>query len=134
MKVPAYIRNHESVVSFFERWPSFHDANVLVCEVAADSIRITLHTWLMTGQLDGKGYFVLRNHALVTFHFDGVHTVQMGAFEAGNILFGLEISPCSDSASFHVELDSVIDKSGSFSAQSGEVISVIPCTRDGKAL
>lgn len=79
------------------------------------------------------GYFVLRNHALVSFRFDGLYDVQMDAFRSGNILFGLEISPCSAPASFHVELDSVMGMSGSFSARSGEVVSVISCTSDGKA-
>src|SRR5258708_173026 len=132
MVVPIYIRNHEAVVTFFGRWPSFHDANVLAYEreSGADSISLTLHTWLMTDQVDAKGSFVLRNHALVSFRFESLHDVQMDAFRSSNILFGLEISPCPDPASFHVELDSVMDMSGSFSARSGEVVSVIPCTSD----
>ncbi len=135
MEVPTYIRNHEVVVSFFDRWPSFHDANVLVYESGAetDAISLTLHTWLMTDQVDAEGYFVLQNHALVSFRFSGLLDVQMGDFRSGNILFDLKISPCIDPAWFHIELNSVIDMSGSFSARSGEVVSVIPCTFDGKA-
>ena len=134
MDVPTYIRNHEAVVGFFGRWPSFHDANVLAYEPGAgtESISLTLHTWIMTDQVDAKGYFVLRNHALVSFCFGSIHDVQMDTFRSGNILFGLEISPCADPASFHVELDSVMDMSGLFSARSGEVVSVLPCTSDGK--
>ncbi len=133
MAVPTYIRNHEAVVSFFGRWPSFHDANVLAYEQGADSISLTLHTWLMTDQVDAKGYFVLRNHALVTLRFDGLSDVQMDAFGSGNILFGLQMSLCSAPDSFHVELDSVMDRSGTFSARSGEVVSVISCASDGTA-
>jgi len=134
MDVPAYIRNHQAVVDFFDRWPSFHDANVVAYELGTepDSISLTLHTWLMTDEVDAKGYFVLRNHALVAFRFGGLHDVQMDAFRSDNILFGMEISPRSDSPSFHVELDSVMDMSGSFSAHSGEVVSVVPCKPDGK--
>ena len=132
MDIPSYIRNYEAVVSFFERWPTFHDANVLAYESRADSINLTLHTWLMTDQMDEKGHFILRNHALVSFHFDGLYDLEMEAFGSDNILFGLKMSPCSTPASFHVELDSVMDRSGSFSARSGEVVSVIPCTPDGK--
>ena len=135
MDIPAFIRNHEAVVNFFGHWPSFHDANVLAYEsvAGAASISLTLHTWLITDQVDAKGYFVLRNRALVSFRLGGLHDVQMDTFRSGNILFGLEVSPCSDPASFHVELDSVMDMTGSFSARSGEVVSVIPCTSDGKA-
>ena len=132
MDVPVYIRNYEAIVSFFGRWLSFHDANVLAYEASPDSISLTLHTWLMTDQVDSKGYFVLRNHALVSLRFGGLHDVQMDAFRAGNILFGLQISPCSVPDTFHVALDSVMDMSGSFSARSGEVVSVVPCRSDGK--
>lgn len=134
MAVPTFIRNHEAVVSFFGCWPSFHDANVLAYELGAgaDSITLTLHTWLMSDEVDSTGYFVLRNHALVSFSFGNLDDVQMDAFGSGNILFGLEISLCSDPALFHVELDSVMDMSGSFSARSGEVVSVTPCSSDGK--
>lgn len=132
MDIPTCIHNHEAVVSFFGHWPLFHDANVLAYEMVADSISLTLHTWLMTDEVDAKGYFDSRNHALVSFRFGSLYDVRMEAFGAGNILFGLEISPCSAPASFHVELNSVMDMSGSFSARSGEVVSVIPCTSDGK--
>ena len=132
MDVPTYIRNHEAVVDYFDCWPSFHDANVVAYELGSDSISLTLHTWLMTDELDPKGYFVLRNHALVEFRFGSLHDLQMDTFGPGNILSGLEMSQ-SNPASFHVELGSVMDMSGSFSARSGEVVSVIPCTSDGRA-
>ena len=134
MDVPTCIRNHEAVVSFFGRWLSFHDANVLAYEMGSEpeSLSLILHTWLMTNEVDAKGFFVSRNHALVSFRFSSLYEVKMDAFRSGNILFGLEISQSSDAVSFHIELDSVMDMSGSFSARSGEVVSVIPCTSDGK--
>lgn len=131
MDVPTFIRNHEAVVSFFGRWPSFHDANVLSYESAPDSICVTLHAWQMTNDVDARGFFVLQNHALVTFRFSGLHDVRMDAFRSGNNLFGFQISLSAGPASFDVELDSNMDMSGSFSARSGEVVSVIPCTADG---
>jgi hypothetical protein len=85
----------------------------------------------MTDEVDGKGYFVLRKHALVSFRFEGVHDLEMDSFASKNILFGMEFFPGSDSSSFRVVLDSVMDMSGSFSARKGEVVSVIPCTADG---
>ena len=134
MEVPQYIRNHEAVLEFFGRWPSFHDANVVAYQLAADAITLTLHTWLMTNELDAKGYFVLTNHGLVSFRFGGLHDLQMEAFRSENILLGLEFSRCSPPASFRVELNSVMDMSGAFSARTGEVVSVTPCTEDGKPI
>ncbi len=85
----------------------------------------------MTDRVDARGYFVLEKHALVSFRFDGIFDVEMATFDSGNILFGIEFFPSSDGSSFRVVLDSVMDKSGSFSARKGEVVSVIPCTSDG---
>jgi hypothetical protein len=86
----------------------------------------------MTDEVDAKGYFVLRNHALVSFRFGGLHNVKMDSFASGNILFGLEFFPSRDLSSIRVELDSVMDMSGSFSARSGEIVSIMPYTSDGK--
>jgi Immunity protein 50 len=131
MEAPTYIQNCESVVNFFGCWPSFHDANVLEYEAEADSIRMVPHTWLMTSEVDAKGYFVLRHHALVSLRFGDLCDVRMDAFGAGNILFALRVSPIFTQASIHVELVSVMDLSGTFLARTGEVVSVIPCGPDG---
>ena len=76
----------------------------------------------------------MHKHVLVTFRFAGVHNASLERFDSGNILFGMEITRASDADSFHVELDSVMDMSGDFSATSGEVVSVVPCTSDAKAI
>jgi hypothetical protein len=127
--------NHEAVVKFFGHWPLFHDAKVCAYEpVTAESpiLTFTLHTWQMTNEVDAKGTFVLRNHALASLVFLHLHNVQMDAFRCDNILFGLKFDNSNSPDSFRVELDSVMDMSGSFSARSGKIISVIPCTADGK--
>jgi hypothetical protein len=134
MDIPTYILNHKAVVDFYGYWPSFHDAKVPVYVAPTpdgQSLGFTLHTWEMTAEVDAKGFFVLRKHALVSFRFDGVHDSEMDAFASKNILFGMELFPDSDGLSFRVVLDSVMDMSGSFSARKGEVVSVIPCTSDG---
>jgi len=135
MDVPTYILNHKAVIDFYGRWPSFHDANVLAYaapESETGSLSFTVHTWLTTDKADANGYLVLQNHALVSFRFDGIHDAKMNSFASGNILYGIEFFRGSDLSSFRVELDSVMDMSGSFSARSGEVVSIIPCTSDGE--
>jgi hypothetical protein len=98
------------------------------------TLDLTLHTWEMTSEVDVKGYYVLRKHTLVAFRFAGVHGASLDRFDSGNILFGMDITRAGDAGSFHVELDSVMDMSGDFSATSGEILSVIPCTSDAKAI
>jgi hypothetical protein len=132
MDVPTYILNHKVVVDFFGGWPSFHDAEVRAHQPPtreSQSLSFTLHTWLMTDEVDGNGFFVLRNHALVSFRFTGLRDVEMDAFKSQNILLGLELSPSTDSQSFHVVLDSCMEMSGSFSASAGEVASVKSCEK-----
>jgi hypothetical protein len=134
MDIPSYIKNHKAVVDLYGRWISFHDAQVsayVAPTQESQSLAVTVHTWQMTDKVDAKGYFVLEKHALVSFRFDSIFDVEMAAFDADNILFGIEFTPSSDGSSFRVVLDSVMDKSGSFSARRGEVVSVIPCTSDG---
>jgi hypothetical protein len=135
MSAPVFIAKSQSVVDHFGRWPSFHDANVLAYEApspAASHLGFTLHTWTMTSEVDSKGFFVLKDHALVTFRFDGLSDLSMEEFAAGNILFGMALSQSADFHGFHVELESVMDMSGSFTALSGEVMSIVLCSSDGK--
>jgi hypothetical protein len=131
MEIPVYIHNNKAVVDLYGAWPSFHDANVLTYAKPcpeSQALTLTLHAWQMTNEVDSNGYFVLRNQALVSFRFTGLFEVDMDNFGADNILFGMEFFPMDDGASFRVVLDSVIDRSGSFSAKKGEVVSVIPYT------
>ena len=137
MEVPTFIRNHQALFDFFGYWPSFHDADVLACtgpSAERQTVDLTLHTWEMTSEVDAKGYFVLQKHVLVTFHFCDVHDATLERFGLDNILFGMNITRDGDASSFHVGLDSVMDKSGSFAARSGEIVSVVPCTSEGKAI
>ena len=134
MEIPTYILNHKAVVDFYGHWPSFHDAKVsdyVAPTQGSQSLVLTVHTWQMTDKVDAKGYFVLEKHALVSFSFDSIFDIEMAAFDADNILFAIEFFPSIDCSSFRIVLDSVMDKSGSFSARRGEVTSVIPCTPDG---
>ena len=137
MEVPSFLGNHQALIDHFGYWPSFHDANVLSYTAPTaerQTVDLTLHTWEMTSEVDAKGYFVLQKHVLVAFHFAGVHDVSLQRFDSGNILFGMDITRDGAASSFHVELDSVMDMSGSFAATSGEIVSVLPCTSDGKAI
>lgn len=99
----------------------------------SQTVDLVLHAFEMTDEVDEKGYFVLRKHALVTFHFAAVHDASLERFDSDNTLFALDITRASDARAFRVELDSVIDKPGDFSATSGEIVSVVPCTSEGEA-
>src|SRR5438067_12714001 len=72
MEPPTFLDKHQALLDFFGYWPSFRDANVLSYVGPApgrSTVDLTLHTWEMTSEVDAKGYFVLRKHVLVAFHF-----------------------------------------------------------------
>jgi hypothetical protein len=136
VKEPTFLGNYQTLIDHFGYWPSFHDAKVKAYTaptVDRATLDLTLHTWEMTSELDARGYYVLRKHVLVGFRFAGVHDASLERFGSGNILFGMNITRVDDADSFHVELDSVMDMSGDFSATAGEVLSVVPCTSDARA-
>jgi hypothetical protein len=94
MDVPTYISNHQAVVDLYGHWPSFHDANVVAYipqTPETQSLGFTLHTWQMTDELDDRGFFILRKHALVSFRFNGIYDSEMDTFAAKNILFGMKL-------------------------------------------
>ena len=137
MEAPTFLVNYQALLDHFGYWPSFHDANVMSYAgptAERDTVDLVLHTFEMTSEVDAKGYYVLHKHVLVTFRFAGIHDASLRQFDSGNILFGLDITRAGDVGPFHVELDSVMDMSGDFSATSGEIVSVVPCTSDGKAI
>jgi hypothetical protein len=136
MEVPTFIRNYQAVIDHFGYWPSFHDANVMSYTGPApgrDTVDLVVHTWEMTPEVDSKGYYVLRKHVLITFRFTGVHHASLDDFDSGNILFGMAITRPESDVSIRVELDSVMDMSGAFSAESAEIVSVVPATASGVA-
>ena len=137
MEAPTFLGNYKALLDHFGYWPSFHDANVMSYAgptAESDTVDLVLHTFEMTSEVDAKGYYVLHKHVLVTFRFAGVHDASLERFDSGNILFGMDITRAGDAGSFHVELDSLMDMSGDFSATSGEVLSVVPCTSNAKAI
>ncbi len=135
MTAPDYIANCSAVVAFYGYWPSFHDAQVPAYKKPTPeepSLTFTLHTWRMTDQVDPKGFYILKDHSLVSFSFDGIFDADMDSFQSGNILFGLSFLRDASSTSFRVELDSVMDMSGAFSSSSGRVVSILLCDSNGK--
>ena len=137
MDIPTYITNHDAVVNFYGYWPSFHDANVPEYRAPTFEnplLEFTLHTRQMTNEVDSKGYFVLKKHALVKFYFDCLADVQMDEFGANNILFDVSFMKIDIDTEFFVELNSVMAMPGSFNARKGAVVSVIPCTATSVAL
>ncbi len=91
---------------FGGRVPSFHDAEVLALaldrEKTCCSIRV--HTFEMTPEVDAKGFFVLRNHVVVSFQLHGVVNLELNDFNEQNAIFGLSLSRTADRG-YRLELE-----------------------------
>lgn len=138
---PTYLQNTGPVVKAFGYWPSFHDSPVVAFHLdrgGHGSVEFTLHGWEMTAEVDERGFFKLIKHHLVRFAFRGITDVDLDRFTSmGNILFGLRFSSAEEFAAarkFSVDLDLAMggDLCGSFAADSGQVLEVVPCDGEGR--
>ena len=64
---------------------------------------LRLHAWVMTDQVDARGYYVLDKHAVVTFFFESVTGLELSGFSGQNVINGLELEKAA--ASFLLNLD-----------------------------
>lgn len=106
----------EALVQWFGKWPSFHDAEVLSLElnrVGTSCVRI--HTWEMTGEVDAKGFYVLRKHMKVSFSLDGLKDLELAGFTSQNVIFGLDIRRSEEG--LQLVLDPCYGVAGSLTAE-----------------
>lgn len=91
---------------FGGRIPSFHDAEILTLLLDREQSRCALrvHTFEMTSDVDERGFFILKNHVVVSFQLEGVVHLELQDFNEQNAIYGLSISRTADSG-FRVELD-----------------------------
>jgi len=99
-------------------------------------MEMTIHAFRMLDKTDEKGYFTCDLHHLIHFRFEGVSDIQFDQLTWANILFELGFELQTPSG-FKVILESVMSNDGSdgtFFAERGTVVSVIPCDSRGKLL
>jgi hypothetical protein len=137
------IRGSKKLIEVFGRWPSFHDAEVVRFtldragsgEDDGPAAECTIHVFEMTNEVDKAGYFVLKNHVLVTLRFAEVAESEFGGFNGQNALWGLEIEDVSDRQPERVKYVVTFRESygfaGSLECLSIEVTQVIPCDASG---
>ena len=136
--IESLVAGSEKLLTIFGRWPSFHDAEVMEIRLTRKpkepggkrdcgvELSVRIHTWDMTNVVDSSGYYVLKNHTLVTFRFSGVEELKLEGFNHQNVIFGLTIQPkeSSDggSAKFHVEFDPSFGVDAMFDCSAIEVV------------
>jgi len=107
-QVGRFIVGSEKLTKIFGKWPSFHDAEVHEVFLSRDdaetgakrastSLIAKIHVREMTSDVDTRGYYVLRNHTLVSLCFFGIGELELQGFNHQNVLLDLEIEPTLDS-------------------------------------
>jgi hypothetical protein len=115
----------------FDRWPSFHDAEILTLRLdrgpGGPSIETTIHVREMTSEVDERGYYVLRNHTLATLRFSGIDRLELADFNHQNSIDDIDISRCeAEGYKFEVEWQGSNGCDAHFVCKSIRVVSVKP--------
>lgn len=140
--IESFIQGSEKVVAIFGRWPSFHDAEVMEIRASRKprereekrdrgvELFARIHTWDMTNEVDSCGYYVLKNHTLVSLRFSGVEELKLEGFNHQNVIFGLTIQPKEShnptDSKFHVEFDPSFGVDAVFDCSAIEVVDAEP--------
>lgn len=131
------IKNSGLLTEIFGRWPSFHDAEVISIELFRDpkstnepSLRAKIYVFEATSELDDRGFYVLKNHELVTFLFSGIDENSVAGFNQQNVLGDLSIEDISsrqlDRLKFEVHFASIFGVEAEFNCRAVEVEALEP--------
>lgn len=126
----ARVGQAQKLIAVFNRWPSFHDAQVLwACLDREDcSLRVKIYvfesTKTTTRETDDRGYFRMIQECYVTLRFERVENIIMREFNHQNIMAGLIIAGDSP---IRVEIEPIFGLYGSWSCGSIEVEEVEIC-------
>jgi len=99
-EITPNIPGAESLISWFGRWPSFHDAEIItLCidrERKPSSIRIRAFT--LSDRTDSDGRFIRERDALVVFEFTGITLLRIEGEDADtqNVISSLLIEPTTE--------------------------------------
>jgi hypothetical protein len=120
----ALTSNEQLVTRIFGNWPSFHDAEVLSVRLDRDNdghddgptLEAVIHVHRMTSQIDSRGYYVAKDHTLVTLRFNRVDDLELHDFNAQNVLFELRVEDLSELGQEDIHFDVVFRSSYGISA------------------
>ncbi len=144
MQEIEYITGAEKLVAVYGYWPSFHDAGVLWMRLdrgSSDSgygptLEAMVHTFEMTSETNADGYYVLRHHVLANLRLRRVVELRLDGFNYQNALMEIKLVDLRDlqmeRVLWDVEIASAHGVAASFRCQDIEVVSVVPCTKNGE--
>jgi hypothetical protein len=145
--IASLIVGSDKLSSIFDRWPSFHDAEILELHIQRGRIdtdakvyefpllTVKIHLWLMTNDVDQKGYYVSTKHTLVTMRFYDVDNLKMEGFNHQNAIFGLGIEQKNRDEGptpyFAVDFEPSFGIDATFTCLRIEIAEAVPCDAEG---
>lgn len=91
------------LASWFDGWPSFHDAEILSLHLSRKGRSLLrIHTWRAGKKVDRQGRFVRHHHVVVSFEFIDLVDLELADFSKQNVIASLQID--ERDAGFRVQL------------------------------
>jgi hypothetical protein len=85
------------LLRWFGQVPTFHDAEIISLSLnRTGTSELRLHAWIMTNDVDPRGYIVLDKHAVVSFTFTDIMDLQLDGFSRQNVIAGLVLQRATD--------------------------------------
>ena len=135
------VEGSQKLEQIFGDWPSFHDAEVLDITLDRDAhgadrgptVRLTVHVFQATSEVDSRGYYVSRNHVLVRIALYSAEVLHLDGFNGQNALSALRFSTPAEAIApdlaVQVDLGPCYGFSASFQCARVEIVSVEPFGR-----
>jgi hypothetical protein len=87
----------DKLLAWFGQTPSFHDAEIVSLSLnRSGTSELKVHGWIMTDEVDPRGYIVLGKHAVVTFMLIDIMDLQLDGFSRQNVIAGLVLKRATD--------------------------------------
>lgn len=131
------VTGHEKLTGLYNRWPSFHDSEVLSIHLdregpEAPVALIRVHLFEGSPDAANPGRIAWKNHSVATLKFKSVVGLELSDFNRQNAIFdlGIELAPAGHDdvtwagPAYEVVISSSYGVGGSFICSSIEVVSV----------
>ncbi len=129
------IEGIEQLTNIFQRFPSFHDAEVVTLTLSSGNytahvtLEAVIHVFEMTSEVAG-GSYIFKNHTLVTFEFDHIVDLQLEGFAHQNCLQDLSIvnikSQGLEDIKFEVGFLGIVGLEATFKCRAIHILSAVP--------
>jgi hypothetical protein len=149
-EIASLIVGSEKLTSIFGRWPSFHDAEIHDLQLQRGYVNtddqvyefplltIRLHLWLMTNDIDQKGFYVSTKHTVTTMKFYDVDNFRMEGFNHQNAIFALGIEQKTRAEGptpyFAVDFEPSFGIDLKFTCLRIEIVDALSCDAEGRPI